>query len=405
MLRVVLHPPLPLTVSLDWSTRSRPRTAFYSSVLLLFSFLPRLIILPFICLPLFSQFSPLTTIQQHHHIRLRRKEKQSMGVYPSKTELFLPSETLLRCTPDRCWCKGHHHRGDSRYVYVERGGDGRERYHDGFDMMSQLMGNGNGMGGVWPAWKDPSQWNIRDMERFTEFFSEWQNREMGRKGRVNGAAGPGGIYGYGGGGVGRGEFERMQSEMEERFKRMAEEYARGNEERDAFLFGSERERRKEMFQGQIWRMIQEMWPQLASMASSGGGMMGGAMGFPPGMGGPIGAGFGGPWGGMANMGGGGSPMGWMGNGNGMAGAMPNMPFQSPMDADGYGRRNYRRGRPRPYGFADEELEEHVGLANPYPSMRGHGPRTVPRHRFGDEGDFGGLGGGKYVEPAPGWYLQ
>ncbi|KAK4502191.1 hypothetical protein PRZ48_005616 [Zasmidium cellare] len=318
-----------------------------------------------------------------------------MGVYPSKTELFLPSETLLRCSPDRCWCKGSHHRGDSRYVYVERGGDGRERYHDGFDMMSQLM-NGGG-GGGWPAWKDPSQWNIRDMERFGEFFGEWQMREVGRRAKMHGLGGGGG---YGGPGVGRGEFDRMQAEMEERFRRLGEEFSRGNEERDAFLFGSERERRKEMFQGNVLRMIQEMWPQLAQMAAAqGGGGMG--MGV-PGMGmgmqpPPPYGGFGGlPMGGgnMSMGGGGGGGMNWMGQmPNGMAPGMqmPQMPMHpNPMDPAGFPPRFPHRRR-RNFAHADD-FDEDINLVPPYQNIPGQQP-WQRRRRFGDEGDhFGGIGG-------------
>lgn len=44
-----------------------------------------------------------------------------MGIQPSKTELFLPSQTLRECHPDKCWCDRPFHRS-SRFVYVERGG-------------------------------------------------------------------------------------------------------------------------------------------------------------------------------------------------------------------------------------------------------------------------------------------
>lgn len=303
-------------------------------------------------------------------------------------------------------------------MYVERGGDGRERWHDGFDMMSQLMnGGGGGGGGSWPAWKDPSQWNVRDMERFGEFFAEWQGREMGRNARVQGMGMPGmGVYG-GGGGVGRGEFDRMQAEMEERFRRLNEEFSRGNEERDAFLFGSERERRKEMFQGNVLRMLQEMWPQLAQMAQMGGasgaGVAGGMMGMPgmgmgmPGMGmqpPPPYPGFppampmgGGP---NMNMGGGGG-MNWMGGmPNGMP-QMPQMPPQMPMhnnmmDPGGPPPRfPYRRRRNFAHG---DEFDEDVHMLNPYGNMAGGPQPWQRRRRFGDEGDLGGLGGGKYVLP-------
>lgn len=345
-----------------------------------------------------------------------KKKDRDMGVYPSKTELFLPSETLLRCSPERCWCKGGHHR-DSRYVYVEHGGDGRERYHDGFDMMSQLMGNGGGAGagaGMWPAWKDPSQWSIRDMERFTDFFAEWQNREMGRKARLYGMGGGGGGgygYGEGGPGIGRGEFDRMQADMEERFKRMTDEYARNNEERDAFLFGSGRERRKDQFQSNILRMIQDMWPQLTQMAGGGGGGGGfgtqgmGPMGMPMGMG-PMGMNMPSI---MPQGGGMGAPMGWppatcgtnmFNTPPGMPqmppGMMPQMPMHNMMDPNVPGRHPYRRRR----NFAmDDEFDEDLNFANPYRNVR-PGQQPCRRPRFGDEDGFGGLGGGEYVEPIP-----
>lgn len=93
------------------------------------------------------------------------------------TELYLPADTFRVCNPrERCWCDRGSHR-DSRYYYVERGGDGRERYHDPFDYMDRFM-----MGGGWPMpWKDVGQWSTRDFDRLGEIMSEYNSRLRGRQ--------------------------------------------------------------------------------------------------------------------------------------------------------------------------------------------------------------------------------
>ncbi|CAK1364763.1 unnamed protein product [Cercospora beticola] len=218
-----------------------------------------------------------------------------MGIQPSKTELYLPSQTLRECHPDRCWCDRPYHRS-SRYVHVERGGDGRERYQDPVDMFSSfLMGAG-------PApqmpWKDPRSWTVRDYEKLGEVMEEWASREYGKNHGSSSRGGGNGGSGYppwpgmsgGGGGYWDGEYgsgagrhhggRRSRryvpwdqfEDLKSNFHQMAEQYQRHMSEQDAFLFGSDTDRRKEQYRQNMLNQLKEMMPQLAQMMYSGGGM-------------------------------------------------------------------------------------------------------------------------------------
>lgn len=261
-----------------------------------------------------------------------------MGLVPSKTELFLPAETIRPCHPDRCWCAGGHHRS-LKWVYTERGGDGRERNHDAMDMMRDFMmgaqqggGGGSGGGGNYPMmpWRPAKDWSVRDYERLGEILNEYYVRENGRMGGGGGPGGgmmpnmqgmfPGGPGGPGGGvppmmmnpgmmggfdgsqSSGGGgshrkrrypswsEFERMQESVEDKLRRMAEEYQRHTQERDAYLFGTDADVRKERYRSNMLKTMQELMPQLAQMMAGGPHMGGGGMNMPMGpmMGGPPG---------------------------------------------------------------------------------------------------------------------
>ncbi|KXS95315.1 hypothetical protein AC578_10472 [Pseudocercospora eumusae] len=220
-----------------------------------------------------------------------------MGVQPSKTELLLPSDTLRKCDPDRCWCDRPYHR-KSRYVYVERGGkqreqliqilfsadlgdlgDGSERYHDPMDMMSSMM-----MGGL-PSmpWKDPSLWTVRDFDRLGEVMGELYNRERGRGMNRN-------APGYGpyppwpseqpswddGGGRRRRSNRPGWTEynrLEEQFRHMYDEYMRHRTENDSVLYGSDVDRRKDQYRYNMLKTLQEMWPQMSQMMMGQGQQM------------------------------------------------------------------------------------------------------------------------------------
>lgn len=144
---------------------------------------------------------------------------------PQHSYRSYPSDTLLLCTPDRCFCRGGHRHGGPRWVYVERTGDGRELYRDpvefverwvrgasfpgggpgmmtvGPGMMGGLgmmdgprvvggpgmagMGGIGGMGGMgmpmWPPeWKDPKEWKTSDFDRLGEILGEFLQRQRGR---------------------------------------------------------------------------------------------------------------------------------------------------------------------------------------------------------------------------------
>ncbi|KAI5361835.1 hypothetical protein Slin15195_G054860 [Septoria linicola] len=213
-----------------------------------------------------------------------------MGVQPSKTELFLPSQTLRECHPDRCWCDRPYHRS-SRYVYVERGGDGREHYQDPVDLMQQFMtGGGGGAAFGQMPWKDPRSWTVRDYEKLGEVMEEWASREYGKT--SSGGRSRGGNTGYppwpgaqqGGGGYWDGDYggrhhgsggRRSSSrryvgwdqfeDLKASFHRMAEQHQRHISEQDAFLFGSDADRRKEQYRQNMLNQLKEMMPQLAEM--------------------------------------------------------------------------------------------------------------------------------------------
>lgn len=91
---------------------------------------------------------------------------------------------------------------------MERGGDGRERYQDPVDIMSQVMGGGMPQ----MPWKDPRSWTVRDYEKLSEVMEEWATRENGKSAPRGGSGGfpnwPGmqqqGSGGYWDGGDGNG---------------------------------------------------------------------------------------------------------------------------------------------------------------------------------------------------------
>ncbi|CZT14802.1 uncharacterized protein RCC_12128 [Ramularia collo-cygni] len=268
-----------------------------------------------------------------------------MGIAPSRTELYLPSDYSLRvCSPDRCWCNGRHHNCSSpKYLYVERGGDGRERYQDPVDMVGEFFMNGGGGG----LSKNPGEWTVRDYERLGEVLNEWQMRERGRRrGGGGNNYGPSPWDGSGGGdGSGRrrrthptrGEFDRMRDTVEDKFQRMAEEYQRHMAERDSLLFGSASDHKREQYRNNMLKTLQEILPQLSQMIAAqqmgGGGMNGGGMNMGMGMGMGMQNGMQGGIPGLGAMGGAaGSPgMGMQGGGMGMPGINVN-PMMNPMAA-------------------------------------------------------------------------
>lgn len=72
-----------------------------------------------------------------------------------------------------------------------------------------------------------------------------------------------------------GEFEDLQEKM----RRLMEAYQAHASEQDAFLFGTDAERRREAFRQNMMGQFRDMMPQVASMLNSGGmnGLGGGGM--------------------------------------------------------------------------------------------------------------------------------
>lgn len=375
-----------------------------------------------------------------------------MGVDCSKpsreyTELYLPSDTFRVCTPDRCWCQGGHR--SSRYMYVERGGDGRERFHDPQDYMDRFM-----MGGGWPSsWKDPGEWTTRDYERLGEIMSEYQNRMRGRQMSpwgampfvgMAGAALPAMMMGADSPFKMPREHHRTsrrsswEHEIMQRIKRM-EEIAKEYEERvtgmSNHLYGTDAERQEEMYkrrQNKLWQEFQQ-----AQMGMPMGGGMGMGMGGMPMGGNPMMAqqaglgmpGFGGVGGGMGAMGMpgyGGGGMGAMGGLGGFGGMNPTqgMGRRASMmgmgdgemlgglggmagglgggmgggmgglgGVGGMGRRGGRRAR-RNISLGDDEAEDD-DFGGGFGGGGGMGRRARRRRGGFDEGDFfAGFGDGE-----------
>nr|OQO23515.1 hypothetical protein B0A51_09508 [Rachicladosporium sp. CCFEE 5018] len=154
------------------------------------------------------------------------------------TQLYLPAGCFRSCCPGPPNCDNHRSHGSKRsnYWYVERGGNGKDRYHDPFDYMDRVFARGgamqmmmpggwpgmpmqgpmgmgmnvgygnmagyaNGYGsgpygggcgtpggmmgpGPWPGgWKPSSEWTGRDYSLLGEILNEYSAREKG-KGRL-----------------------------------------------------------------------------------------------------------------------------------------------------------------------------------------------------------------------------
>ena len=102
------------------------------------------------------------------------------------TELYLPADTFRRCNPPDCFCHGNHQ--SPRMMYVDRGMDGRERYHDPLDYYGPFMN-----GGALPSWKDPRSWTEQDYDRLKEVMTNLNDRVLGQQ--MRGWGGGGGMPG------------------------------------------------------------------------------------------------------------------------------------------------------------------------------------------------------------------
>ncbi|KAK6388206.1 hypothetical protein LTR65_008048 [Meristemomyces frigidus] len=250
---------------------------------------------------------------------------------------YSPFDAFRECNPERCWCQGGHHQR-SRYMYVERSSDGRERYHDPYEYMDRWAAGGGGLPG---DWKSPGEWTTRDYDRLGAILSEYTSRVRGRQQMRGGGGGAwmgpimpymagmtGGLGGGGGGGGGMpaaammmgmagadNPFFKMpreqyrshrrsgwEDEIMQRMQNM-EKIAKESEERmtgmSNHLYGSDAERQEEMYkrrQIKLWQEIQQA--QMQGMMGIGGAGAGGVGLGGAGMGG---VGMGMPQGGMPMM--------------------------------------------------------------------------------------------------------
>jgi len=334
-----------------------------------------------------------------------------MGVDTSRpssayTELYLPSDTLRICNPDRCWCQGGHHRS-SRYMYVERGGDGRA--YDPFQYMDQMLA-GDGDSPLFPAgWKDPREWTTRDYERLGDVLSEYYSRARGRQ-MMGGMAGP--LSPFGG-----EEWMRPRSEGRrhhhshrrrwcndyESVEDFMKDWQRSQEflrQMDSTMFGSEEERRKEAWSRALLRMMREAqvkeMQQQQQNGMAGVGMANPMMGMQGMQGlGPMGAGMGGfggmnPMMGMGPMGAAGGMMSPAMQGGDMLGAMGGSGGGGGFGGGGgMGRRNgFGRPRRRNIGFGDDLDDEFGGGGG------GFGRRGRARRDRWEDDDMFGFGDGE-----------
>ncbi|OQN98025.1 hypothetical protein B0A48_16331 [Cryoendolithus antarcticus] len=154
------------------------------------------------------------------------------------TQFYLPADCFRSCCPGSPGCDNHRSHGSRRsnYWYVERGGNGKDRYHDPFEYMDRMFARGGAMqmmmpggwpgigmqspmsmgmnmghggmagyasgcgngpygggcgtpGGImgpgpWPGgWKPSSEWTGRDYSLLGEILNEYSAREKG-KGRL-----------------------------------------------------------------------------------------------------------------------------------------------------------------------------------------------------------------------------
>lgn len=277
------------------------------------------------------------------------------------TELYLPADTLRVCNPrETCWCDRGHHR-DSRYYYVERGGDGRERFHDPFDYMDRFM-----TGGGWPMpWKDVQNWTTRDYDRLGEIMAEYHNRLRGRQMGTWGAMPPWMTMmpammmaddlrspchprRHRRGGPGRTEYDG--------FVEWVEQLARDHKKLREAVYGSDAELREEQYKRRLQKHYQEMQQQAMN-----GGMFGmnglntmGGMGMPGMMNPNMGMGMG--MGGMMPQ-----QFAAMGGAPGMAGA-PGMSGMGAMGMNGMmpGAGMPGAGMPSMNGFGDDMLGGGLG---------------------------------------------
>lgn len=327
----------------------------------------------------------------------------------SYNDIYLPADCLRQCHPDRCFCRGTPHRS-RKWLYVERGGDGRESYRDPMVYMDSLMMGGGvgGMGGGWALpreWQGVENWRLKDFERLSQVVGEYLGRVGGVRGLGAGPAWMGGFGGLvadgmgggggGGGGGGvryasqrRGRFAgdgSWEDEMMQRMKRM-EEIARDYDDRirgiSDHLYGSSAERQEEIYkkrQRQMWQDFMQSGQMQSPMGMGGmgglGGMGGmGSLGQAMQMGGMGGAGMN-PMA-MGGMGGGGMMGGMGGMMNPMAmGGMGGMGSGSPLMGAGA------------LGGMDDRLESRRRVA----SRR----RPFLRDDDDDDDDFGGGGGGRF----------
>lgn len=323
-------------------------------------------------------------------------------------ELYLPSDFFQnqqqQCSPDRCYCKGGHHRPNRYYfTHIERNNNnGMERYMDPSIYLNQFM---NGL--AWPNMKSPADWTTNDYQRFGEVMGEYFARIKGRGQwpwldvpAAPGLVPPGAQVGSGwpAGYVPPFAGAAGESAMPGRRRARDGGGAYGNKDLESLLeevllfrdsmCGTPQERQREQLQASIAKFL---WPAIVKQQQEQAMRMMMGMGDPmPGMGGYM---PGAPVGQMP-----GAPLpGMMGQpGAGMPGIPPGLMDQlaERLGAGGGGGRRggFGRGRPRrnlAWGDDDDDID--------FGELRRRRGNRRRRGGFDDDDDWGGLDGdGMYV---------
>lgn len=160
-------------------------------------------------------------------------------------------------------------------------------------MMSGGSTNGGAAGFPAMPWKDPRSWTARDYDRLGEVLEEFYNRERGRRSGLPPGYNNAGVGGGGGGNPGPYPTWPMPppgpippprappypgwpeyNRLEDQFRHMYDEYMRHRNENDSILYGSDVERRKDQYRHNMFKTLQDMWPQLNGQINAQMMMMG-----------------------------------------------------------------------------------------------------------------------------------
>lgn len=159
-------------------------------------------------------------------------------------------------------------------MYVERGRDGREQYHDPLDYMDRFMD-----GGAWPSWKNPGDWTERDFDRLNEVMTNLNDRSQGRRMRGHG---PGAAWmmqpnDYGQRCSMQQDGPPWDPDLDDMIARQVRKVARQYDRRfrnlNDMMFGSAQERMEDRFKETLFKHFRQ-FQQNGGMGMNGMGMSG-----------------------------------------------------------------------------------------------------------------------------------